>query len=54
MQESLYIKLWAELWAKPWAEWREDREHYGLFCPEGATGLSPGFQPWEPAPAQAP
>ena len=19
------------------------------FCPEGATGFSPGFQPWEPS-----
>jgi hypothetical protein len=22
----------------------------GMLCPEGAVGLSPGFQPWEPTP----
>ena len=31
-----------------WVEWREDKELWDGFCPEGATGLSPGFQPWEP------
>jgi hypothetical protein len=27
---------------------RSDNEHYARFRSEGATGLSPGFNPWEP------
>jgi hypothetical protein len=32
----------------PRVEWREGKELSGRFCPGGATGLSRGFQPWEP------